>query len=221
MLNVFVQIVKCICSNCQMYLFKLSNVFVPIVKCICSSHPLPCHWGVLSSAKWFLLLFFSRFFSVFTFSIFFPNVVLFANWGKTMPSNGFLLLFQHSLAFSNFHSKWTIKSPKKSQGVDLWWGQYGEDCCFWWWEDLSNCLQLSRAKDDQRRYQGGGALVPSPEKKISNDLSRSRAGLLKLNIFCVLAFSVCRSWTCLTVVHLVFNFQFIPKSCHHAIGSFQ
>ena len=207
MLNVFVQIVKCICSHCKMYLFK-------------SSFPLPLRRAYKCKMV-SPFVFFSRFFSVFTFSIFFPNVVLFANWGKTMPSNGFLLLFQHSLAFSNFHSKLTIKSPKKSQGVDLWWGQYGEDCCFWWWEDLSNCLQLSRAKDDQRRYQGGGALVPSPEKKISNDLSRSRAGLLKLNIFCVLAFSVCRSWTCLTVVHLVFNFQFISKSCHHSIGSFQ
>ena len=33
--NVFVQIVKCICPNFEMYLSKLWKVFVQIVKCIC------------------------------------------------------------------------------------------------------------------------------------------------------------------------------------------
>ena len=33
--NGVVQIVKCICPNCQMYLSKLSNVFVSIFRCIC------------------------------------------------------------------------------------------------------------------------------------------------------------------------------------------
>ena len=33
--NVFVQIRKCICSNCKIYLFKLQNVFVEIVKWCC------------------------------------------------------------------------------------------------------------------------------------------------------------------------------------------
>ena len=33
--NVFVQIAKCICSNCQMFLFKLPNLFVQIARYIC------------------------------------------------------------------------------------------------------------------------------------------------------------------------------------------
>ena len=56
---------------------------------------------------------------------------------------------------------------------------------------VSNYLGLRTIKGNIRAE--GWPLVPSPEKKISNDLSRSRAGLLKLNILCELAFSVCRS----------------------------
>ena len=33
--SVFVQMAKCICPNCNMYLSKLQNVFVQIGKCIC------------------------------------------------------------------------------------------------------------------------------------------------------------------------------------------
>ena len=34
---VFVQIVKCICSNCKMYLSKLQNIFLQIAKYICQN----------------------------------------------------------------------------------------------------------------------------------------------------------------------------------------
>ena len=35
--NVFVEMVKCVCPYCKMYLSKLLNVFVKIAKCICQS----------------------------------------------------------------------------------------------------------------------------------------------------------------------------------------
>ena len=42
-LNVFVQMTKCIFPNDKMYFSKLQNVFVPIAKCICpNSKTLPC-----------------------------------------------------------------------------------------------------------------------------------------------------------------------------------
>ena len=36
LLNVFVQILKCICTDFKMYLYRFQNVFVQISKCVCA-----------------------------------------------------------------------------------------------------------------------------------------------------------------------------------------
>ena len=64
--HVFVQLAKCICTICKMYLYNLQNVFVQLVNCNCpiSTACLPLHsmqcLGNLLSLEWGSLIIFER-----------------------------------------------------------------------------------------------------------------------------------------------------------------